>query len=123
MEEPEFNWKDILAVYAVIVSTGSDAITFNEQKAILLKDIFWSFTELDYESEDYEEVETIEVYDEFGNPYEQEVTVSKTKLRISYKQKYLSEVIQTYALNNKQMEQLDELLSDENQNLWNDLII
>ena len=118
MVEPEFNWKDILAVYAVIVSTESDAVTFDEQKAMLLKDIFWSFTELVYETEDYEESGTIEVYDEYGNLYEQEVSVSKIRLMVYTKNKTAAETAVEYMFDEHMLEQMNELLDIKHDSLW-----
>ena len=43
------NWKDILAVYAVKVTTahkGAEVVTIDEEKAELIREVFWDMTEI-----------------------------------------------------------------------------
>ena len=66
----------------MIVSGYSDAVTFDEDKAALLEEVFWTFTDIEHETTQYEDIETILIYDDEGNRQEQETIVVKTKLSI-----------------------------------------
>jgi len=115
------NWKDVLAIYAVKATTdfdGVEVVTVDEQKAELIRNVFWDMTELTYETETYEETETVEITDEEGNTTEQDMTVTKTRLIISIKNKTAAEAAVEYNFNDNQMEQLEELIHDNNEGLW-----
>lgn len=115
------NWKDVLAIYAVKATTDFDraeVVTVDEQKAEFICNVFWDMTELTYETETYEETETVEISDDEGNTTEQEITVTKTRLVISTKNKTAAEAAVEYNFNDSQMEQLEELLSNSNDSLW-----
>ena len=115
------NWKDILAIYAVKATTdfeGVEVVTVDEQKAELIRNVFWNMTELTYETETYEETETVEITDEAGNTVEQEVIVTKTRLIISIKNKTAAEAAVEYNFNDSQIEQLEELINSDNSGLW-----
>ena len=115
------NWKDILAIYAVKATTdfeGVEVVTVDGQKAELICNVFWNMTELTYETETYEEIETVEITDKEGNTVEQDITVTKTRLIISTKNKTAAEAAVEYSFNANQMMQLEELINDNNEGLW-----
>ena len=119
--EESLNWKDILAIYAVKATTdfdGVEVVTVDKQKAELIRNVFWNMTELTYETETYEEKETVEITDEEGNTIEQEITVTKIRLIISTKNKTAAEAAVEYNFNDSQIEQLEELINDNNEGLW-----
>lgn len=122
MERPLFNWKEILAVYSVIVSGYSDAVTFDEDKAALLKEVFWVFTDIEHETTQYDDIETTLIYDDEGNQQEQETIVVKTKLSIQIEKNSLEDVRISYGFDASQTDQLNEILSEENQSLWDDIV-
>ncbi len=115
------NWNDILAVYAVKATTdfdGVEVVTVDEQKAELIREVFWNMTELTYEIETYEETETVEITDAEGNTVEQEVTATKTRLIISTKNKTATEAAVEYNFNDSQMEQLNGVIDDSYDVMW-----
>lgn len=122
MERPLFNWREILAVYSVIVSGYSDAVTFDENKADLLKEVFWTFTDIEHETTQYEDIETTLIYDDEGNRQEQETIVVKTKLSIQIEKNSLEDVRISYGFDASQTDQLNEILSEDNQSLWGDIV-
>lgn len=69
-------------------------------------------------TETYEETETVEITDEERNTVEQDITVTKTRLIISTKNKTAAEAAVEYNFNDNQMEQLEELINDNNEGLW-----
>ena len=120
------NWKDVLAIYAVKATTdfdGVEVVTVDEQKAELIRDVFWDMTELTYETETYEEIETVEITDEEGNTTEQELIVTKTRLIISTKNKTAAEAAVLYVFNDSMLNMIKELLNKQNNNLWEYIIL
>lgn len=116
------NWKDILAIYAVKATTdfeGVEVVTVDEQKAELIRNVFWDMTELTYETETYEETETVEITDDEGNTAEQEVTVTKIRLIISTKNKVAAEAAIEYGFDESRIKLINELTSVINENFWN----
>lgn len=115
------NWKDILAVYAVKVTTAKDGVevvTVNEEKAEIMREVFWDITEIVYDTETYEDTDTIETTDEHGNIIEQEVIVTRTRLIITIKNKTAVEAAVEYEFDENQNRQLQDLMNDGNANLW-----
>lgn len=58
------NWKDILAVYAVKVTTaheGAEVVTVDEEKAELIREVFWDMTIISYDIEKYIEGEKAKI--------------------------------------------------------------
>ena len=122
MSEGTPNWQDILAVYAVKTTTaheGAEVVTVDEEKAELIREVFWDMTEIVYETESYEDTITIETTDEQGDVVEREMTVEKTKLIIEVKKKTAIEAAVKYNFDENQLLILEELCSIKNENLWN----
>lgn len=110
-------WKDILSIYAVIMSNGNEqteVITLDENKINKLKEIFWQMNII---TSNVKEVERdIEVTDDKGN-----TKIEKKKIKILHidiTSKSLQEMIIFYNLNPKQMEQLAELQKNDYNSMW-----
>lgn len=110
-------WKDILSIYAVVMSNGdeqTDIITLDENKINKLKEIFWQMNII---TSNVKEVERdIEVTDDKGN-----TKIEKKKIKILHidiTSKSLQEMIIFYNLNPKQMEQLAELQKNDYNSMW-----
>ena len=75
-------WKDVLAVYAVKVTTDPEhpleVVTMDEERAELLREIFFTMNTVDYFTEIYTEEITVEVTDEGGNVTEETQNVERT---------------------------------------------
>jgi len=113
MSEATPNWKEILAVYAVKVTTaedGAEVVTVDEEKAELIREVFWDMTEIAYKTESYEDTDTIESVEEQGNIIEQEVIVTRTRLVIDVKNKTAAEAAVLYDFTKYQLFQLKEIL-------------
>lgn len=107
LKRPE--WKVVLSIYAVVVSSGkngSDVMTITEEKTVILKEIFWKMNELSYYVADE--------LDDNGN--------TKKMLYININSKTVEEMINEYALNNEQKKQLNELLDDKYESLWSNVV-
>ncbi len=103
------DWKYILSIYTVIVANGdnaTDVITVNENKANILKDVFWKMNIVTYNIG--------EEQDEFGN--------IKKILYINIDGKTVNDMITEYSLNQVQQKQMNELLSDKYEDMWSNVV-
>lgn len=110
-------WKEILAVYAVKTTTdpeGQDVASMDEEKLGLLAEVFWEMNQLSASVETRTEI----AEEEEGEPMETEVTV----LVISVSHKSAQEMAAQLGFDDSQKEQLQELLSPEYDDLWNELL-
>lgn len=120
------DWNEILAVYAVKVNTDPDnpqeVITMNESKKQILKDIFWDMNEIFSKAEAKTETVIIEEDDGHGNIIQTEKKVLRTYLYITVNHKTVEEMATEYSFNKKQKSYLTELLADENNSLWSQVL-
>lgn len=110
-------WKEILAVYAVKTTTdpeGQDVASMDEEKRRLLAEVFWEMNQVSARVET--RTETSE--GEGGAAVEVEITV----LVISVSHKSAQEMAEQLGFDDSQKEQLQELLSPEYDDLWNELL-
>ena len=110
-------WKEILAIYAVKTTTdpeGQDVASMDEEKLGLLAEMFWEMNQLSASVETRTEI----TESEDGTAVETEVTV----LVISVSHKTAQEMVAQLGFDDNQREQLQELLSPEYDDLWNELL-
>ena len=110
-------WKEVLAVYAVKTTTdpeGQDVASMDEEKHRLLAEVFWEMNQVS----DRVETRTETTEGEDGTAVEAEVTV----LVISVSHKTAQEMAAQLGFDDDQKEQLQELLSPEYDDLWNELL-
>jgi hypothetical protein len=119
--------KDILAVYAVKITTDPDnpldAVTMDEQRAEILREIFWTMNQIDYATETYTEEETVQVPNEAsdaeeGDMVEEIQTVERTRLLITITGKTAEEMATESGFTQERLGYLTELLSDDYAELW-----
>lgn len=119
-------WKDVLAVYSVKVNTDADnpmeVATVDETKKQLLTDIFWEMNEISSRTETVTHTEIEESDDGHGNIVETEVTVTETILYITVSHKTVDEMAAQYGFNQEQKDYLAELLKEENNPLWSQVL-
>jgi hypothetical protein len=116
------SWKEILAVYAVKVSTdpanAQDVATIDESKKGLLRSVFWDMNTLSHRTETKEVTEVIVEDDGNEDFTSTEQIVTKTILYITISHKTATEMAVQYGFSDRQKSQLAELLSDEYADLW-----
>lgn len=119
-------WKDVLAVYSVKINTDPDnpqeVATMDESKKQLLTEIFWEMNEISSSSDTKTETVITETDDGHGNIVETETTVTQTYLYITVSHKTVDEMAAQYGFNEEQKEYLAELLADENNSLWSQVL-
>ena len=110
-------WKEVLAVYAVKTTTdpeGQDVASMDEEKRRLLAEVFWEMNQLSANVE----TRTETTQNEDGEAVKTEITV----LVISVSHKTAQEMAVQLGFDDSQKEQLQELLSPEYDDLWNELL-
>ena len=120
------NWREILPVYAVKTATdpdnGMDVATLDDTKVGILRSIFWDMNQVNYWIETIEHEETITTEDDDGNEVEETITTIETILHIDLTSKTHVDMIVEYHFNSEQIELLSELMQDEYQQLFTQLI-
>lgn len=119
-------WKEVLAVYSVKVNTDPDnpqeVATMDDTKKRLLKDIFWEMNSISSRSESKTETEITETDDGHGNIVQTESTVTRTYFYIEVSHKTVDEMAAQYNFSQEQKDYLADLLSDDNNSLWNSVL-
>ena len=119
-------WKEVLAVYSVKTTTDLDnpqeVATMDDNKKQLLTDIFWEMNEINSRTETKTETVITESDDGHGNIVQTETTVTRTYLYITVSHKTAEEMADKYGFNADQREQLSELLAEENNSLWSQVL-
>ena len=115
-------WSLAIAVYAVKTNRTEDVVTFDEAKAEVLKEIYRCLNRMDVYTEQITEKEMHLEIQEDGSvvPVEQEVV--KTYLYIDTVPLTAEEAANLYGFDTKQREQLGELLSEKNKEMWDGLL-
>lgn len=115
-------WKEVLAVYAVKTTTdpinGQEVATITDEKKEILREIFREMNEILFRTEEITETVIFESDDGNGNIIETETTETRTYLFITVSHKTADDMAEEYNFDRKQKEQLDALLSEENDELW-----
>lgn len=119
-------WKEVLAVYAVKTTTDPDnpqeVATMDDGKKELLKNIFWEMNEISSRTDSKTETQITESDDGHGNIVQEETTVTRTYLYITVSHKTVEEMADKYSFNADQRKQLSELLAEENNPLWSQVL-
>ena len=119
-------WKDILTVYAVKATTGTedpmDVVTMDKAHLDVLRNIFWDMNAISYTTETYIDTESVEVEVE-GEDGEiqtetQIQTTEKTRLVIQIEGKDAADMAMEYGFTTEQIRMVRELLSDEYAEFW-----
>ena len=110
-------WKEVLAVYAVKTTTspnGADVASVDEEKIWLLSEVFWEMNQISSSVK----ARTKITEGEEGETVEAEAAV----LVITVSHKTVWEMEDQLHFDKNQREQLRELLSEEYDELWNELL-
>lgn len=118
-------WKEVLAVYAVKTTTdadGADVASVDEKKIRLLSEVFWEMNQITSSVEARTETVVNTAAGEDGEPVDTEATVTQDVLVISVSHKSAQEMAEQLGFDADKKEQLQELLSPEYDDLWNELL-
>ncbi len=124
--DSNIDWKDVLAVYAVKTTTSEDnafeVVTINEEKLDLLRDIMSDMNKLTGVVTPKVVAQTVVTTDEDGNSVKTTEYVTKKVLTVNIIRLSAEQIIELYNFNDEQKKQLNELMSDDYTDLWNELI-
>lgn len=114
-------WDEMIAVYAVKLNLGDEpqeVATFDEDKAAELKEIFWDMNSISLRTDSRTTTVTRYETDANGNSVEVQEEVTMIILTVVTDSMSADEISDEYGFSAKQDEMLDELLSEENAELW-----
>ena len=115
-------WKEIIAVYAVKLNLDTDnpteLATFDEEKADALRQVFGDMNHIQIHTEIVDEVRITTFVDENGNVSTVETVVEIVHLYVNTEITSIVKLCEIYSFNEVQREMLAELLSDENDLMW-----
>jgi len=114
-------WDEMIAVYAVKLNLGDEpqeVATFDEDKAAELKAIFWDMNTISLRTDSRTTTVTRYETDANGNSVEIQEEVTMIILTVVTDSMSADEISDEYDFSAKQDEMLDELLSEENAELW-----
>ena len=115
-------WSLAIAVYAVKTNRTEDVVTFDDEKAEVLKEVYRNMNCMDIHTEQITVKETHLETQEDGSVVSVEQEVVKTYLYIEMVSLTAEEAANLYGFDTKQREQLGELLSDKNKEMWDRLL-
>lgn len=119
-------WPDVLSVYAVKTAgdpnNPQEVATIDESKRQILKEIFWAMNEISFSTATKTENVVTETDDGNGNIVETTESMTRTYLYIRVSHKSPDEMAAQYSFTDAQKEQLRELLSEENKNMWSGVL-
>ena len=118
-------WKEVLAVYAVKTTTDADGVdvaSVDEKKIRRLSEVFWEMNQIAASMEARTETVVDTAAGEDGELVDTETTVTQDVLVITVSHKTAWEMADQLRFDKNQREQLRELLSEEYDGLWNELL-
>lgn len=119
------NWKDVLAVYAVKTTSGNnplEVVTLDDEKLELLRGIMKDMNTMTGVVTPKVVAETVVTTDENGNSIKTTSYVTKKVLTVSIIQLSVDEISALYNFNDEQKALLEELMSEEYNDLWAELL-
>ena len=119
-------WDEIVAIYAVKNSLYGDnlqsVVTFDQSKSDMLREIYRTVNTVKVETEQETKEVKKEVTDENGNVKEVMETVTLIHLTVVRESLTYLEAAEKYQFNDEQIETLEELLENDNAELWQGLL-
>jgi len=119
------NWKDVLAVYAVRTTSSDnplEVVTLDDEKMDILREIMKDMNTMTGVVTPRLVAEKVVTTDEEGNSVVTTQYVTKKVLTVTIVQLSKDEIATLYNFNDEQKAMLDELMSEEYNDLWAELV-
>ena len=119
------NWKDVLAVYAVRTTSSEnplEVVTLDDEKMDILREIMKDMNTMTGIVTPRLVAEKVVTTDEEGNSVVTTQYVTKQVLTVTIAQLSKDEIARLYNFNDEQKAMLDELMSEEYNDLWAELV-
>ena len=118
-------WDEMIAVYAVRLNLGNEpqeVATFDEDKAAKLKEIFWDMNSISLRTDSRTITVTRYETNADGELVEVQEDVTMIILTVVTHRLSVDEISEKYGFSAQQDTMLDELLSEENAELWEGIL-
>ncbi|MHB1484955.1 MAG: hypothetical protein ACYCYI_09860 [Saccharofermentanales bacterium] len=123
---PQIKWDEVLAVYAVKTLMDPDnpteVVTVDDSKKELLRTVFWDIVTISCSVTTEQVEQPVTSINESSNDIISSETLSVKILTITVFQIEYLKIVKKYAFSDNQKEQLNELLSNEYDSMWEQLI-
>lgn len=119
------NWKDVLAVYAVRTTSSDnplEVVTLDDKKMDILREIMKDMNTMTGVVTPRLVAEKVVTTDEEGNSVVTTQYVTKKVLTVTIIQLSKDEIATLYSFNDEQKAMLDELMSEDYNDLWTELV-
>ncbi len=119
------NWKDVIAVYAVKTTSMEnplEVVTLNDEKIALLSEVMSDMNKMTGAVIPKVVAETTVTTDEDGHSIKTTTYVTKQVLTVTIVQLNARQMAELYRMTDEQKAMIDELMSEEYDALWSDLI-
>ncbi|MDR1357761.1 MAG: CHAP domain-containing protein [Coriobacteriales bacterium] len=119
-------WREVLAVYSVRTTTNTDdpldAITLDERRQGLLREVYWDMNAIDCRVEDREYTEIVAVEQDDGTIVEETQVYTRRTLYITQSAKTADEMATAYGFNVSQCDLLTEMLTPQYARAWQSVL-
>ena len=131
MSGSKAEWKEVLAVYAVAYNMTNthpanpdevQVITLDESKEEYIRNLFWEINKIDHRIETYTETEQVDEKQKDGKVKKVNKQVQKKALYITVSHVDLETIMTNKGFTAEQKKMCRQLLSDENNDLWRELL-
>ena len=131
MSGSKAEWKEVLAIYAVDYNMTDlhpvnpdevQVVTLDESKEEYIRNLFWEINKIDHRIEKYTETEQVEEKQEDGSTKKVNKKVEKKALYITVSHIDLETMMTNKGFTEEQKKMCRQLLSDENNDLWRELL-
>ena len=131
MSGSKAEWKEVLAIYAVAYNMTDlhpanpdevQVVTLDESKEEYIRNLFWEINKIDHKIEKYTETEQVEKKQEDGSTKKVKKKVEKKALYITVSYVDLETMMDKKGFTDEQKKMCRQILSDENNDLWRELL-
>ena len=131
MSGSKAEWKEVLAIYAVAYNMTDthpanpdevQVVTLDESKEEYIRNLFWEINKIDHRIETYTETEQVEEKQKDGKVKKVNKQVQKKALYITVSHVDLETMMNNKGFTAEQKKMCRQLLSDENNDLWRELL-
>ena len=131
MSGAKAEWKEVLALYAVDYNMTNlhpanpdevQVVTLDESKEEYIRSLFWEINKIDYKIEKYTETEQVEKKQDDGSTKKVKKKVEKKALYITVSHVDLETMMDKKGFTDEQKKMCRQILSDENNDLWRELL-
>lgn len=119
-------WREVLAVWSVRTAADpddpADVLTLDERRLASLEEVFWDMNAIDYEVQERQVEEVVEVEREDGTVAEGTETVTRRVLVVTLSARSPDEAASSYGFTAEQADMLAQLLDERYAAMWQSVL-